>query len=399
MSEKKEKPKNIRELVNMMNKEFGFQAVKLATEIEGTYLVRRPCGIFSIDLATAGGLPAGTMNKIGGAEGLGKNYFADMYLAQCQRIYGDAARMFIVSSEYPYDKLRARDNGVRIALTRDEVEQLESSLDHELTKEEKTELTSQTGEIVMVQGLSMDKTLAAVLEFLESDFFHIGLVDSMDSLLPEEQEERLLGDPKVGSAAIVQTDFMKRFHRAIGRVRKTMLLTLGQARANIPRPGQRSWTANKVNDPYAVKHGLVGKIVLSSGGYIQPVPKGPRIGKVIRWTIEKGKAGFHDGVFGEVDYIYKDGVDKIKDFVEVAKKYVKRAGKYYELPTSDGGTTRVIGLEGFAEYARNNPDEVEYIKGQIYVDNEIAYSHHEVKKRTGRQGRKATSKKAGRKTN
>jgi RecA/RadA recombinase len=393
--EKAEPPKTIQELVNMLNKKLKTDAIKLAKDIEGTYLVRRPSGIFSIDLATAAGLPAGTMNKIGGAEGLGKNYLADLYMAECQRLYGNNAKIFIASSEYPYDKLRGRDNGFRIALTPEEVDQLEASLDRELGKDERKELLSQTGDIVLLHGLDMEQTLESVLQCLESNLFHIGLIDSIDSLIPREQQDRDIGDPRVGTAAMVQTDFMKRFHYAIGKARKTMLLALGQARANIPSGGRLPQNAprDRVNDPYAVKHGLVGKIRLSRGEFIKENDR--KVGKVIRWTIEKGKAGFHEGPTGQLDYRYATGVDKMQDFVDTAKNYVPRRGRYIDIPTSKGETHTVGSLDEFKQYAIDNPDEVEFIKGWIYEQRGITYSYVEVAKAAGRQGRKKAGKKAG----
>lgn len=391
-----ERPTDIRELVNMLNKDLGFEGLKLAVEAEGTFLVRRPCGIFSLDLATAGGLPAGTMCKIGGAEGLGKNYLADLYMGQNQRIHGDKSQIFIVSSEYPYDKLRGRDNGFQVALSPKEIDKLEESLGRTLAKEEKKALGSQVGEVILVHGLTMNETLKTVLKLLESNFFHIGLIDSIDSLIPEEQRGRDIGDAKVGASAGVQTDFMKRFHYAIGKNRRTLLLTLGQARANIPKT---SWVSpgapsNVVNDPYSVKHGQAGKIILSHGGVLREVDRGPKVGKVIRWTIEKGKAGFHDGLSGEFDYRYKTGVDLHKDFIETIKGCVRRAGPYFYVPTVDGEEVRVQGLAELSDYYKQNPEAVQATKDWVYRERGIAYTYDEEQARTSGQGRKETRKKA-----
>ena len=376
-----DRPATVRELVNKLNKDLGFEGLQLASEAEGTFLVRRPCGIFSIDLATAGGLPAGTMCKIGGQEGLGKNYLADLYMRENQRIHGKESKLFIVSSEYPFDKLRARDNGLMISLTKKEIEQFEKSLKRELSKDEKKALRNQIGEIVVIQGLSMDETLETILELLKSNLFHIGLVDSMDSLIPEEQQDRDIGDARVGTAAGVQTDFMKRFHYAIGKNRRTLLLTLGQARANIPTTG-RAFTKTVVNDPYAVKHGLAGKIVLSNGGPIRDTQSGPIMGKTIRWDIQKGKAGFHDGIRGEIQYRYETGVDLLRDFVETAKGYIPRGGAYYTIPT-EHDTVRVNGLDAVAEHFRNNPNDMEYVRHWIYEQKGIAYMYDETEDKAG----------------
>lgn len=387
---------SVRELVKMMNKDLGFEALRLANEVESTFLIRRPCGIFSLDLATAGGLPAGTMCKIGGAEGLGKNYLADLYMAENQRIFGQKSKVFIVTSEYPFDKLRARDNGFEVALTKRELEQLEISLGRDLEKEERKALSSQTGEVVLIHGLTMNKALQAILRLLESNLFHIGLIDSVDSLIPEEMQDRDVGDGRVGgSSAIVMSDFMKRFHYVIGKNRKTLLLALGQARANIPRPGSMAFTRNVVNDPYAAKHAHAGKIVLSNGGPIRDSKSGPQVGKVIRWSIEKGKAGFHDGVKGELNYRYASGVDHFADFVEVAKVYMPKGGPYYSIPTSNG-EVKVLGVEAMADHFRKNPNDMEYVKSWIYKEEGIAYMYDEDEETAGGQGRKKASKKGGR---
>jgi hypothetical protein len=334
------------------------------------------------------------MVKIGWQEGLGKNYLADCYLSECQRIYGNDAKLFIITAEYPYDKLRARDNGVRIALTRDEVDSLEASLHRKLDADERKELMSQTGEIILTHGLGMEESLETVLKCLDSDLFQIGLVDSMDSLLPAVQEERDIGDPKVAASAIVQTDFMKKFHKVIGRVRRTLLLTLGQARANIPTAGARVFKTARVNDPWAVKHGLAGKVTLTPGG---PIKDGKRqIGKIINWQIEKGKAGFHDGPTGSLEYFYSSGVNKLKDFVEVAKGYVERRGAYYYLSSelTGGQAKQLKGLDELSIYFRNNPEKMESVQRYIYEQANITCMHNENEKKASRQGRAQAGKKA-----
>jgi len=393
----------VKALVSEINNELGYDAVKLSSQTEGTYLLRRPCGIFSLDLATKGGLPAGTMVKIGGAEGLGKNYLANCYIAECQRIYGKDARIFIVVGEYPYDKLKARDDGVRIALTKKELARFEQGLRRKLSDEEKKELMSETGEFVLVEGLSQDKSLATVLELLESDLFHVGLVDSMDSLLPENEEERDVGDDLVGASAKVQTAFMKRFYRAIGFSRRTLLLTLGQARANIPRGNMPVRTPNKVNEAYAVKHGQAGKIILRQGDFIKK--SDIKVGKVIRWGIEKGKAGFHDGPSGELVYYYDSGVDKIADSVEVLKNHIERAGAWYYIHDENGEELKFQGLDQLKSYLFSHPEVRRMLEQWVYDKEEIAFVHHEVDKeeKTGKkaskQGRKKGRKKAKRKKN
>jgi len=375
-------------LVKKSSEECGGGYIVYAEEANCSYLLRRPSGIFSLDLASAGGFPAGSMAEIAGAEGMGKNYLANQYIRMCQQIYGDEARIFVAVSEYKYDKPFARKFGVRVAFSKEEIAEMERASGTVYLPSDKKELMEQIGRIVLIQEMTAEYTLQTVLDFLRSGAFHMGVLDSIGAMAPKaEVDKHLKNKAQMAAKAALQQRFMDQFYNCIGGT-KTFFLALNQVRAPIgeyvPRGGILPLQKYKVPEAYAVKHGLVGRLILSYGGDVREASpeeadgesaadrkkwkRGKVKGKVIKWEITKGKQGFHEGASGEWVYHYQHGIDLFLDFINVAITCAERAGSYYRFMDM-----QFQGRAEFEQFFRDNPDKIEEAKAFIYKQKEVTY--------------------------
>jgi recombination protein RecA len=365
----------LRELVRRINKSLNFEAVKLATEADNDYIVRRPCGIFSIDLHTAGGLPAGTMVEIAGPEGAGKNLLADMYIAHGQQLYGKDFKCFIVTTEYKYDKLRARQNGVHIALSPAEIDHIEQAQGIAFSKTERQEMQNQIGEFLLIEGGPAENMLDAAIALLRHGEIHIGVIDSLAMLVPEAEAAKDIDEKaQIGARASLQTKFMNKLHNCINSS-KTLLIGLNQVRAPIGYTG-RYVPQYKLSEAFSVKHGLAGRIEVTSGKKILSKDE-IQIGKEIRWSITKGKAGFHEGPAGILDFYFDSGIDVMADLFETIKPYYKQSGGWYELSIGVPEVQKFHGEKKAIEYLRNNPAIVARIKDYLYKEKDVVFLHKE----------------------
>lgn len=372
---KKEADPNIKEDLIAIMKKLGGKAM-LASQSNSLYLVRRPCGIFSIDLATSGGLAAGTLAEISGPEGSGKNYLANQYIRKVQSNYGEASRVFIAVTEYVYDKLFARACGVSVALSDVEIDMLEEASGCKFLAGERKAMKTQVGEVLLIEGLSSEDTLQAVLDCLKEGCFHIGVIDSIGALVPLIEAEKDVGDKmKVACRASLQTEFMDKFYFSMGALKRTLLLALNQVRVQIGAysPKGKMGPTYKPPEACAIKHGLAARIELSPGARIfastnDRIP----IGKTIRWEITKGKIGFHEGARGELLYNYEKGIDLFDDFINVAILFAVRSGAYYSFPALTGDE-KFQGRDEFYTYFQEHPDKVEEAKRIIMQTKGVAY--------------------------
>jgi len=389
----------LQELIRQINKKYKADVITRAADADNSYVLRRPCGIFSIDLATGGGLPAGTMVEIAGPEGAGKNLLADLYIKQQQKLYGDEFKCFVLSTEYKYDKLRAKQNGVRIALSDEEIKELEAATGEKLSEEEIAGYKDEVGEFYLLEQQPVEMLLDAALALLGNGDFQIGVIDSIAMLIPEEEQDKDMDESdRMAARASLQTRFMKKLHRAF-KDSKTLLLGLNQVRAPIGHVG-KFIPQYKISEAWAVRHGIAGRIEISSGKRITNKEQ-IQLGKELRWHISKGKVGFHEGPHGILQFTYADGIDLLDDFVNELAPYCARAGAWYELSLGVDEPIKFQGKDAIAKVMREDTELVERLKGLIYKDKDISYLHKEtheiVEEASGDRGKK-DSKRRGRKT-
>lgn len=324
-----ERKRKLNALIKKTNDSAKRTVIAFAEDVPNAYMLRRPTGILELDRDLAGGFPAGTLNVISGPEGAGKTMLMYRTMAMQQRIFGDACMLGLAPIESRVDHFFMRMCGVKVAVPdaiidqrQDELSRLQLPL---LSKDEIKGLKHKVGEFVLTNESTMEGTLDQVLRMVEANIFQVIGIDSFSASQPgAEATVDSLGDSfQQGAAASVLTRFQKRLSPCFAGLDKdanmTTLLGICQVRANRERshasPFMQKFIAPYTPSiPYAIRHCMTVSLLVYPGEKIKEggkKGKKEQVGKVLKWRTEKGRAGLHEGIMGEVDYEFDGGVDTI----------------------------------------------------------------------------------------
>lgn len=311
-----------------------------ASEVDNAYDLRRPCGITQLDIATGGGIPAGGLAQITGANGVGKTALMWKYFAMHQKIYGEASSLLYVPVEFLPDWRHIRQRyGIRMSLPpamvdRTDADRVARGLPP-MTKAERNDLLyGGIGEFHVLRADTSEKLLDATIEAIDSNAFGIIAIDSISIMIPhaEAKLDTLEDEPVQAANAKLLTRFMQRFHPTTLGVKSDVLTTtiaIAQVRANRKKSEMVSYMARwekdetAVGGANAVKHGKLVDITLWPGSKVKdPANKENILGKEVKWEITKGKGGSRDNLFGTYTYWYDDAkADDIGTIVEVGVRH------------------------------------------------------------------------------
>jgi RecA/RadA recombinase len=312
----------LRSFKNLINEQAGRPIIGFASEATSTHILRRPCGIIDLDIATGGGLPAGGPIQIAGPETSGKTYLAMQYMKMHQMLRGDACAMMYVCSEpsLGFDFRRAAKMKLKIGLPSGYVPQLQQMRIERgltpLTEEELAILSEQVGELLIVQAHTGEEALAVVLKSVESNRFGLIVVDSLSNLIPSANAIKDLDEENKRAAhASMITDFVKHltpYLNKFGESNYTTLIGIAQARANSAKatagPKAKYMKDWDIPIAWAWKHAVLQNIIVWNGERLEKTHHKVKypVGKAVHWQIKKGKAGSHEHLSGEYEFYFDD---------------------------------------------------------------------------------------------
>lgn len=351
----------IGQLIAHVNKEFGGEVVRRASQASTSHLLRRPTGIPDLDIfGLGGGWPAGALCVVTGPDGAGKDYIINCSIREAQRNYGDKAKIAIFSTEFPYDKRFAREVcGVEVAFTDEELDELDSTRTAQglpaLTDEERVVYKNEIGEIVLIQGVIADHGLDIVLRFLESGAFQLIAINSLGvfETAAKEGTDSLEEHAAQSSEAQLLSRFMPKMFMHLNRPlpdgsrNETSLLAANQVRANRDMPRMRPGMPVPAHMKYqpgsgskALAHGKAIDVILHKGSVLLDKETDPptNLGRTINWEILKGKLGTHDGLRGSYNFYYDGGADLWDNLLSTATRLevIDQAGAWYSYQEEDG---------------------------------------------------------------
>jgi RecA/RadA recombinase len=355
---------SITDLMKRINTTMGGEVVRRANDAVTSHLLRRPTGIVSLDIALAGGFPAGALSLITGEDGVGKDYILNCCIRELQQNYGDEARVAIFSTEFPYGKDYARNVcGVCVADTDEEIEE-KNQLRAErglppFTAEEEAHLRKQVGEILLIQGVNADQGLDVILDILSTGHFQLIAINSLGvfETSAKEAKESVEEHAAQSSEAQLLARWVPKVFMLLNRVtaeglrNETTILALNQVRANREQPRTRPGMATpnhlKIqpgSGSWALKHGKAIDLWMykhdtKDNMHLDDTVKPPELlGRKIFWKLLKGKLGTHDGKHGHYDYFFAEGADRIGDLLATGVAYdvVEKSGAHYRFTSKDG---------------------------------------------------------------
>ena len=222
-------------------------------------------GILGLDIDMSGGFPAGGLSVIIGPENVGKNYVLNATIAGQQRLFGDACKIAVISSEMPYDKLHARNGGVKVALSDDEIDSLVRAAHEEgieITDAEILGWKEEVGSFLTVPPAPAEELFDIAIDIIRSREFNLVGIDSFGALMSKDDEEKDFGDGEGRGGrgqAKLNTSFMNKLTAAMGcdaqgKPNLTCVLALNQVRDNQDRKTPYSPTTVE-GGGRALKHG------------------------------------------------------------------------------------------------------------------------------------------------
>lgn len=388
-------------IIAKAEKDCGPGAVQRASTTASSYLLRRPTGIISIDLALAGGFPAAAPSVIVGPDGAGKDYMLWLIGAEQQRIYGDDFCTAIYFTEFKPDKLYMKDFcGFQVAFSEEEIEELSlarfAAGQPDLTPEEIDHYRHQVGDIQFILGISAEKGFDRLFDFLDANICQFVAVNSLGYLQTEAKEDTDSFEEfaQRSSEATLLTKALPKFSMYLnrastgGRPNETSLLLLNQVRANEQQPRPMKGRPPQDKDKYraavaawALKHGKAIELMIHNGKRIWDGTEGDvkdALGRYKQWELTKGKLGTHEGKRGEFQYFWDFGADLIGDLITTALALGVLQLKGSWIALQEGNSEYDFQVQSMAKahaHLKKSPELAEWIKGRCYQESGILYRH------------------------
>ena len=316
-----ERIKAFKDDFNKMSK--GRAHVMAASDYRLPFLYRRyPTGLLTLDTALKGGFPGGGLSQICGPKNSGKSWITWQVIRQLQYYLGDNARVLLAMTEMRADRSQAYLAGVKITCNEADIQELikaraESNPDKPYTEQELDDMRDQIGVVDELHGVSAEVLYDGILAAIEANVYHLVVIDSFGSIMSgAEAESESLEEKFYGGAAAINTKFLRKLNALLtmndqyGNPRELCILGINQIRDNI---GDQ-YHPLKSTGGRALEHAKFVDLWLSSGRQDPEMrdimtpwgmqKKNVIVRKEVNWSIEKGKAGIHEGARGSFMYSF-----------------------------------------------------------------------------------------------
>lgn len=399
---KAERIQGVMDLINKRSK--GKVQIKPASQISQPYMTKRiPTGLLSLDVELRGGFPCGGISQIAGPKNSGKSYLTWQMVRQLQAMLGEKMSVLLAMTEMRADKQQAKLAGVKIAFSDADISsmnraRLKSGLPG-FTEQEIFWLKEQVGSIEEMHGESAEDLFDGVITAVESNAFHLIVIDSFGSIMSAaEAEADSLSQKTYGGSAAVTSQFLRKLTALLtmddqyGSARDVCVIGINQIRDAIGdphkefrSPGGRALEHAKFVDLFVAsgaQRADEGVKVFTSNGMKD---KFVQYGKDVNWRIEKGKAGIHEG--GKGSYVYDFRTNQADFALDtlvagVNAGVIETAGAWITVPNLAGGDPllKICGKDAFVEAlvadAKAKADSDDYGNSLMMYVRKKVFEHH-----------------------
>lgn len=288
-------------------------------------------GSYKLDSTSGiGGIVRGRLTQLVGDTGAGKSTLAILLMIEAQKAYPEELVGFI---------------DVEQAFNKDYAEQL--GLD---TDEDK---------FILIQADSANQALDLMLSFTESNMFSLVVLDSVASLIPDQNLNANVGDQQVATLGRLLSNETRKFLPA-ARKTNTALLWINQWRAGIGFGQPEKVLPGGGSPKYypSVTIDLKRKDLYKKGE--------DYIGMMVQANFTKNRFA-NPYQKAEYNLYFGEGIRKADEAVEVAydKGFITRAGAWYTFPKADGTTDRTQGMASVIEYYKDNPEDFSSLEASV----------------------------------
>lgn len=341
--------------------EAGHMVMVRGDEAPNPYIIRRPTGIMEMDIDLGGGFPAGGTCFVSGPDNAGKTWLMLETMAMQQRIYGDRCvqAMAVTEGGFPYDQCMRV--GLRINVPDEMIRQWQQVRVQRgmapYTVQDLAYFKQQVGDFRIIRGSTGEEVLTVLLQVIATRACSVVCVDSLQGLRPMADASKEMDEASKRAAhATMLTEFFKRYiplTTGLSGVNETTVLMTQQVRSNSAKAEASANIQKYLKDwaiagSYAARHYKLVDLIVWDGERKKvdiPGQGSTVVGKTLKWETEKGKAGTHDNISGEVQYRYMlnngtpfpPGVDFLGTVMDSAQQrgVLRKVGNKYTLVRPD----------------------------------------------------------------
>ena len=332
--------------IRSINKKSGTKLIKENIDYEDIEKIPFPSP--KINWQLYGGLPLKRITEIAGSDGSGKTTTALAFCGEAQKMFPEKKALYI-DAEYTLSLSWAEKLGVNteeLLIMQPEVETAEDIFDYIL-------------DLVKTGGLS------------------VIVVDSLPSLIPDNQYDKSVGDKTYGGISLPLTKFCRNVIKELKR-HNTSLFLINQIREDM----NSMFSTYRTPGGKALKHYGALRLFCKKGSFIDKDYKQVSrnadnpVGHLVELKIKKTKVCLPNRQFASYTLNFSKGIDIFEDTVDVAIQYdiIVRAGAWYRiinpdtgeiLKDEDGEELKVQGKESVKEILEKNDELYQRIKKQV----------------------------------
>ncbi len=323
------------EMLKNVNKE---QKEEIFTKGLTTYeqFKRIPFTSPRMNYCTFGGIPEGRLIEFYGQESGGKTTTALDIVANFQQLHPDKDCMY-VDAENTFDVEWAQRLGV-------DVDRLY---------------------ILQPKAQSAEFIFKTILNGIESGELGLAVIDSLAALLSDQEMSKEVDQKTYGGISMALTNFSKRAEMLCHRHHCT-IIGINQEREDINSP----YGAMKTPGGKCWKYMCTMRLQFSKGSFIDDkgntLTRGAEnpVGNIVMMSITKTKCCPPTRRTGFYTLLYDEGIDYIRDLIDVATKYgiVEKNGSWFKVIDVDTGEVLEDKLQGMASVHTKLNEDVDLMQ-------------------------------------
>lgn len=337
-----------------------------------------------MNYATYGGIPRDKVTMYFGVPGGGKTTTA---IDNCKNAYQIFKKEFDAEVEDLRNKIasghKEYEGPLEDLVDRGPKKVLYLDLEHSFDDEWATTLGIKPEEIEIMSppNISAEEILNTLQELVETDEVGMIVLDSIPSLVTQQELEKKYGERTVSSLAGLMTVFMRKIVSVLDR-HKCTLLMINQIRDNMDNPYVPQIPGGQAVKFYSslIIQFQIGNPVDFLGNELLKSAENPA-GFIIKARITKQKSGKNDRKVGSYFLMVNDGIREDFDFANLAiTKYgiIKKQGGWFTfcdpvtkevLVDQTGKAQKVQGLAKVYSYLKDNSDY--YNRMRTFIFNDI----------------------------
>lgn len=321
MAVNEENNNKVKEYRDLISKMFGKNSDILVEDIKNISIEKFSTGSYLLDRDLKGGYPKGTLVEIYGPNSSGKTTASIHAVAEHQKKYPDEPVLW-VDLEKVFDPVYFTNIGIDISPEK----------------------------FILVRPSAGEDAWETIIAFTKA--FEIGIIvlDSVALLLPKKEDEGMVGDAQMASAARMNSQGLRKLFPYM-KPGGTTVIAINQIRKNIGGYGDPNVTTGGEAWAFYARTRLKTSVSKGEAGEYA----------IHKFTQIKANYGNRDKVT-ETTIVYGEGFNKMKELLEVAieQGVVKKGGAWFTYEDM-----KLQGMDNVVSLMRDNPEFVAEIESKI----------------------------------